>query len=135
MAADAGKIRLSTADELDNLETVAGLHLRLRPVSAGKDVAIALDRNAIRPHADSLEQQGNAKAVGNFAGFAINCDGHFTVLRASRAGREADSSQRLYFAIVSFLKNRHDSFYSRGDGRGFERMTYRNSSLPSPALA
>lgn len=130
-----GNSQLSTADELDNFETVARPHLRLRPASAGENVAITLDRNPIGPHADSLEEQGDAKAVGNFVGIAVNCDGHFTVLRASRAGREADSSQRLYFAIVSFLKNRHDSFYSRGDGRGFERMTYRNSSLPWPALA
>lgn len=125
-----GKLRLSAADELDDFEVVAGLHSRLTPEPARENVAIPLDRNAVRPHADAFEQRDNSKAVRNFLRFAVDHDRHFSALHApSRAAIGAVLCNR------TILAHAYDSFYSRDKGRGLERITYRSSSLPRSAFA
>jgi hypothetical protein len=62
----------AAADEVNDFVRVAGLDGSSLPLRARKDVAIALDRDAIRGNAQMAEQFRDIQAIGNFARFAID---------------------------------------------------------------
>jgi len=44
------------ADELDDLKAVIGLHAGFWPLRARENIQIALDRHAVGPHPEMLDQ-------------------------------------------------------------------------------
>ncbi len=61
---------------MHDLEVVVRLDCRSLPLTARKNLKIALDRHAIARHPDVIEQLSHIQAIGNFAVLAVNRNGH-----------------------------------------------------------
>ena len=67
---------LAAAYEMDDFVDVAGGDLGCGPAVTGEDVAVALDGDAAGGEAEMGYKIRDGEAVGDFAGFAIDGDGH-----------------------------------------------------------
>ena len=74
--AGTSKAKLTAADEVDDFEAVVRLDLRVLPVSARKNIEVALDGDAAAGHAQMIEQCDDVQAIRNFAALAVNCNDH-----------------------------------------------------------
>lgn len=86
----------AAADEMDDLEAVAFGEKRGGPAVAGDNVAVEFDGNAVRLHAEFLDQGGQGEPVGGkLALFAIDEQTHGfgeMALENSTRGRSVDRS-------------------------------------------
>lgn len=66
----------ATADEVDDLETIAVVQLRSCPPVAGNDVAVQFNGDAIAFHAQVLDQRSDGERIGQVTRFAIDFEVH-----------------------------------------------------------